>query len=81
LIRADTLRMQLARPAEALPVYERVIGTERQTALGERALYGICLSLHAMSREVEAKDRARQYLQRFPAGAHRAELERLSSAN
>jgi hypothetical protein len=79
LIRADTLRLRLARPSEALPIYERVVRSERQAMLHERALYGLCMSLHALSREAEARERYRLYLERFPTGAHRAELDRLMS--
>jgi len=33
LIRADALRVQLARPSEALPLYQRVLAVERQASL------------------------------------------------
>jgi hypothetical protein len=77
LIRADVLREQLHQPAQSLPIYERLIASERQASLSERAFYGLCMSERALSRRVEAAARFRQYLQRFPDGQHRDEVERL----
>jgi hypothetical protein len=77
LIRADLLREQFSRPASAAPVYERVLSTERRGALRDRALYGLYLSLDALSRYDEARVRAHEYLRQFPHGAHAAELSRL----
>ena len=54
-----------------------MLSGERRAALRERALYGLSLSLDALSRYSEARSRAREYLRQFPRGEHAAELARL----
>ncbi len=81
LIEADVMRLRLGRPADALPLYERVLASERRADLAERAAYGQCMSVRSLAREVEAKARFKQYLERFPSGRHRAEIERLLTSD
>jgi hypothetical protein len=80
LARADLLREHFNRPASAAELYERVLASERRAALRERALYGVCVSLDALSRYDEARVRAHEYLRLFPHGEHAGELARLQTA-
>jgi hypothetical protein len=77
ITRADLLRERFNRPASAAALYERVLARERRGAVRERALYGLSLSLDALSRYDEAHTRAREYLRQFPHGEHASELARL----
>jgi hypothetical protein len=81
LIRADLLREKFSRPADALVSYRRVLATDGRTSWHERATYGAYRSLRDLSRTSDARVEARRYLERFPNGAHGAELRALLSSD
>jgi len=66
---------RLGRPLEAVAAFERVLAHERGAVLAEHALARLADAYEQAGRHEDAERSARLYLERHPAGRHRARAE------
>jgi hypothetical protein len=67
----------LDRPAEALPIYDDLLGTSTGPDWHAEALFGKGLCEQRLGNGAAAKELWSRYRAQYPSGRHIAEVERL----
>lgn len=77
--RGRVLGDNLRRPAEAADAFDAALGLGLPDALGETAAFRVVSARKAAGDHAAAVAAARRYLERYPAGAHRGDVDRVLS--